>query len=403
MAGTLKSVFNDIGQDVSFNRGLVRRIISYVNGFVTKNDDSINFFGDALIGVYPIRYTNDDKITWFDEVLQIDELALKADVYSLDTIDTNFRVSSDLVNLSIIWCLYRFEESEVSSREKEQVQVALLSMLHYKFLSSLMSHYFRYPADKSVAMMTYASLSKKFSLKVQGSWGALVKDRSGSILAKTGIHYDTYRKFGPDEAVVYMINDIQSRIREVFKAVVEVFHQVREQDAKITTISASVDIDGESIVKDKRNGYTRFRQYLHRIVADRDTFIKQELVDIVAKAIHTMPPDQLISSLEYMSENASDSKDKVIGPLLDKTIIHAFHYLQQNRVDITNLPLVLVKMRAIYMSSRSVQDDLLEIRELAGEIAEDAVTSRNASVKASVRTGILLYLVLRSLTMKHYD
>ena len=36
MAGTLKTVFNDIGQDVVFNRGLVRRIIGYVNGFVTK-------------------------------------------------------------------------------------------------------------------------------------------------------------------------------------------------------------------------------------------------------------------------------------------------------------------------------------------------------------------------------
>ena len=79
------------------------------------------------------------------------------------------------------------------------------------------------------------------------------------------------------------------------------------------------------------------------------------------------------------------------------------HYLQQNKVDITNLPLVLVKMRAIYMSSRSIQDDLVEVRELASEITEDAVTSRNASVKASVRTGLLLYLVLRSLTMKHYD
>ena len=94
MAATLKTVFNDIGQDVVFNRGLVRRIISYVNGFVTKTDDSINFFGDALIGVYPIRYTNDDKIMWFDEVLQLDEVALKADVYSLESIDTSFKVSS---------------------------------------------------------------------------------------------------------------------------------------------------------------------------------------------------------------------------------------------------------------------------------------------------------------------
>mgnify|MGYP007000251554 len=88
----------------------------------------------------------------------------------------------------------------------------------------------------------------------------------------------------------------------------------------------------------------------------------------------------LVNSLKYMSDNVSDSKDKVITPLLDKTIVHAFHYLQQNKVDITNLPLVLVKMRAIYMSSRSIQDDLVEVRELASEITEDAVTSRNASV-----------------------
>lgn len=405
MQRTLKGVFNEVGASVKFDRNLAKRIRKYVNSFVTKTADSINFFGDALIGVYPVKYTTEDRNMWFDEILDIDEFTLRSEVYSLPTIDPIQRkVASDLVNNSFIWCLHRFNSStELSDTDKERVMVDILAMMHYKFLSSLMSHYFKYPADKSVALATYATLSKKFLLKVHGSWSALVKFRAEDIISKDGIHANTIINYDDDEKIGYMIGDIQSRIREVVKAIMDVFYQVRESDGRISASSSLIDIEGESVVKDKRNDYIRFRKYINSVVSDERGFIKEELVGLIGKTIHTLPTKHLEEVLEYCSNNYKARGETYIEDLLDKTVIHAFEYLQRNKIKLNDLSSVLVNLRAIYMSSRSNEPSLVEIRTLADKLVDVSVSSRNAPVKASVRTGLLLYVVLRTLAMKHYN
>jgi len=403
MKETIKSVFADIGKDIKFDKRLLKEISKYVNGFITKNEDSIHFFGDTLIGVYPVKFVKEDRDSWFDDVLELDDLTLKRDLHSLPSIDPKFVVSSDVTNLTYIWLVHGIYNSKhLSVKEKEYGMRDVISMMHFKFISSLMSHYFKYPADKSVAMATYASLSRKFSLKVHGSWAALVRARTVDILSTGSIHFNTFTKMTDDDAVLYMVTDIQSRIREVIKKMMEVFYAVRDTEARIVATSGVINIEGESIVKDRSNDYIRFRKNTHSIITDRKSWIKSELLDVITTAIHTLPEKHLLEALEYMSDNYKVRGDKVIDELLDRTIVHSFGWINSNKIEITDIGLILSKLKTTYMSSRSIEPDLVAIRDLADEIVKHSVSSKNTAVHASVRTGLLLYVVLRTLGMKYY-
>ena len=54
------------------------------------------------------------------------------------------------------------------------------------------------------------------------------------------------------------------------------------------------------------------------------------------------------------------------------------------------------------MSSRSVDTDLLQMRDKARLVVKNATKSKNESLPASIRTGVLLYITLRAFTMQHY-
>ena len=63
---------------------------------------------------------------------------------------------------------------------------------------------------------------------------------------------------------------------------------------------------------------------------------------------------------------------------------------------------MLSRLRGVYMSSRSTDPILIDLRERTEKIVEIATNNKNPSNLASTRTGVLLYIVLRTFTMKHY-
>jgi hypothetical protein len=64
---------------------------------------------------------------------------------------------------------------------------------------------------------------------------------------------------------------------------------------------------------------------------------------------------------------------------------------------------MLIRLKGAYTSSRSTDPDLLELRDLVEKVIRPAVNSRTEAVVASVRTGVLLYLVSRAYTMQYYS
>jgi hypothetical protein len=55
------------------------------------------------------------------------------------------------------------------------------------------------------------------------------------------------------------------------------------------------------------------------------------------------------------------------------------------------------------MSSKSSDVNLLRIRDISQNIVKRATTTKNENMVSSLKTGLLLYIVLRALTMNHYS
>lgn len=407
MATSIKGVFEEVASHVSIDAKLLKRIHDYERAFVNRDEDHIAFFGGNLTGVHTMRFRPTDREKWFNDVVDIDEVQLIDGLASLDTIEADWKRASDAMNHTCIWLIYAILNSpHLTPAQKEKGTVDVMLVLQYKFLGSLMAHFFPYPADEATMLAVYAQLSRKYALKAAGSWSALLQKRAEDMFDPRSIHRKTYQTLGPDKAVIYMISDVQGRLREIIKSIWAVFAVVRKEGLKIGTEKAILDTDEGAVLKDRSRQFSTYIRYAHDVIADRPSWIRAELVKIVSDAMHTMPPQGLVSTLEWMSINHRVRGGEEIAELIDQTLLHSFELIQQDRDLLgkrAGLMPLLTKLRALYMASRMSDPNLLKTKELAEKVVSKAISSKNASVIASVRTGVQLYIVLRTLTMHHYQ
>lgn len=406
MYRSISEVFQGECGRLAIDANLIKRLRLYESAFVTKNSDHIEFFGGKLLGVNPVKFLPSDRMRWFEEIILADEVHLEQELRALPTVNEDWIVSSDTMNLSCAWLTHAIYVSPKLTPElKHQGMISVMLVLQYKFLTSRLHQHFRYPADRAVAEATYAALSEKFLIKRYESWAALFRGRAEDIIAKDSPHYETIVKMKDDDGVIYLLNDVQGRIRDMLKNIYDVFLRVHNSGQRINSASSVSEHDGEKILKDRTATLTAYTRYLNEIVTDKHSFIRPELVSVIEKLVHTAPPKIFNETLNWISDQYRKNGAGVIEQVLNETLIHSFAYLDEHRQYIRgnpHLPDLLTHLKGIYGSSRSTDPTLMQLRERAEKVVTMATGNKNASVVASVRTALLLYLVARTLTMSHY-
>lgn len=404
---TVKSVFDEECSGLEIGPKLVKALVMFEQNFVNKNDEHIAFFGGNLFGVNVVRFTNTERDRWFDEILQADETYLRERTLALPDIREDWIVSSDTMNLSCIWLAHAIKVSpKLSPKDKHEGMVAVMLILQYKFFTSRYYRHFQFPAQKAIAEALHASLSGKFLIKKFGNWRALFLYRAEEIVGPQSIHFRTLEKMDDDGDVIRMLNDIQGRIRDMLKNMYGEYLRIRDSGSRIITSSLILEHDGESILKDKKKSVSEYHRYITNIITDKNSFIRDELVDVIASMINTMPVASFRETLSWMSDNYRQNGAEIIETVISETIVHSIDYLSTHRGSIRNksdLPAMLITLKGGYMSSRSTDPALYDLRQLTEDIVRMATHSKNISVISAVRTGVLLYIVLRSYTMRHYS
>ncbi len=406
MAKQIKELFDKNLDHIKIDRSFIKDLKELRVEFMNRNEDHLEFFTSNLIGVNPIKYKSSDRDNWFDEIIEIDEADLKPGLKDIKTIDPSWVRANDLINLSSIYILHRIYNSDLSPKDKEKGMMEVCLLLQYKFLSSLLWNFFRYRADKEVAIATYEALSRKFDIKQQGSWQGLLEHRSKNIIDRHGIHYKTYSTMNDDQGVINMITDIQDRLRNIVKKQKDVFDRVREQNLRISSTKTVVEFDGEKEILDRTRDHTAYTRYLKDIIADKPTFIREELIDIITDALHTVNKQYLLQALEYCSDNYGKHGDKNVEKLIDESLLHVYRYLSDNdgiMQSSSDIGGLVIKLKNLYLASRMSDDQLLKMRDLSNKIIKRSVSSRNKAALASVRTGLQLYIVLRAFAKKYYQ
>jgi hypothetical protein len=411
--------FERVAKDVKIDKALLARIHHYERAFLNRNDDHIQFFGGNLMGVHPIRFRSIDRDDWFTDVLQIDELELHDALDNLPAVNSQWVGgvrASDTMNISCMWLVHEINKSpHLSVQEKKEGMVDTLLVLQYKFLSSLMAHYYPYPADKATMEATYANMSRRYALKVAGSWNVMLRQRAEEIISPSGIHKATYTKFNNDKDIGNMIQDIQGRLRKIVQSMTDLFYQTRATGGRIGMEKAIKEIDGEKILQDKTRHYSTYKRYIHTVMDDPRSFIRQELVDLIADIHSTLDPRRLVEALEWCSINHREKMPRwepkvaeggYVEAFVDEVLLYVFSLVTNKQANITKgsgIGPLLAQLRTLYMASRMSDPSLLKAKEMADNIVDASIHSRNVSVAAATRTGLELYIVLRTLAMQLYS
>lgn len=407
MGISIKSIFDNKCSKLKIDRKFIKRLHSLRTHFINRNEDHLSFFSSGLLGVNPIRYKPSDRDVWYDEIMEIEPKEIRSGLKDVDYLDPDWVRANDIVNLSSVWLLNAIHNSKtLSNKEKEKGLTDVILLLQYKFISSIMFHYFKYPTNKPTAVAAYEALSMKFEIKQYGTWQALLEHRARTILDKNSIHYNAYTKMNNDGEVVNMISDVQQRIRENVKKYWVIFDKIHNQNLKIGHSTVFVELDGKKELLDRTRDHSDYIRYLKDVVGDKSTFIRTELLDIIVEAVHTMRREHLIQALEYCSKNYGKGGDKKIESLVDESLLHTYQYLSDNIGILStpsDLPTIMYKLKNLYTASKMSDQTLISMRDMASDIVGKSVRSRNKAALSSVSTGLQLYIVIRAFAKKHYE
>jgi hypothetical protein len=407
MATTIKEIFQAECPNLKATPAFVKELMLYERQWINGREENIVYFGGVLMGTPKIVFTDADMAKWFDEVLKVDEVLLRKAIHASPNINPDFNVSSDVFNHSCFYLLHLIVNSNaLSNVNKKNGAYAVLRVMHYRFITSLMFNYFPHEPKRETMEATYALMDNKFSLKQQGSWSKLIDSRAESILDPAGKRWPSIKQYNDDIEIVKSLNDIQGRIREVVKKIYKVFIDVHNNASKIHVRSSTINIDGEVHVRDLVRSASRISRYAHDVMADKRTFIRDELVDVIMSVSANMNERMLRESLEYMVDNYGERGDKRISILITDVMLHAFTFMNNNRDlerNANRFAIIIVKLKALYTSSKNNTSILMDLRNNSGAIVRRAIRTTNESRISTLRTGIMLYIVLRALAIDHYS
>ena len=404
MPENIKSIFDRHGSSVKFDRKLLKDLRDYGNAFVNASEDNIHFFGGNSIGVYPVKFKPSDRHEFLIDILGLEESEVRSEVKALPTVNEDWVRGTDVMNLSCLWLAHRFKSSTLSAKEKYDGMYQSILILNFKLITSLMTHFFPHPVNPELSQMIYDQLSLKYTLKKEGSWMGLMIERTEDIINEKGIHADTLSKFNDDGDIQYMITDVQGRLRSIIKNLWEVLADIREKDLKRHKQSYFSDLEGEMVIRDMSKKYSSYRLYIEGVTnSPISEFIKPELITVIASMIPTMPKPLLAEGLVAFHEQHT-KKNKITIEWLDLIVVHCFEQVigdPKISKKLHNIPELLVYMKSLYMASKS-KGDVEKMRLMGEKFIKKHVKQNNPSQIASIRTGMMLYVIVRMLSKDHY-
>ena len=406
MTSLIKESFDLLMHKTIYNKKLSEKVDKFKIDFINQNHDSIEFFGGKLIGNKVVRFPN-RLLNDYYEMFDISEKAVDECIEKISSIDKSRIVTSDSFNILSMYNAHRFLTSD-SLKDKDRMESALnvLMILNYRYLTGIMNRFFQYPIDQQMAQALYANLSYKFIIKKEKNWNGVMEYRARSMIGEGSLHDDTITQFTDDESILKAIADSQGRIKDMMKNIYKEFIQVHRSGQRIYLNSDTMmDEEGMEVLRDRTSSVDAYIDYMVDIIKDTNTFIKNELVEIVMNLMDNVNVDQFVELLEWTTKQSFNENEKDIEDLVRTNLIFSFDYINENQSILhhtKDLGAFLSTLRGAYMSSRSTDPNLFKLRELGDSLVKKAMHTTNNAVLVALRTSLLLYINLRTYTKSHY-
>lgn len=402
---TAKEVLDELFKDVAFDKNFYKKI-NYLNiQFLLKGENK-TFFGSQLIGCYIVKYTTSDKSDFFEFLFDMDYEYVDDHIKKIETIYKEFKIARDSVNLVSFYIAHRFLSNKLLSK-KDSFEYAkeILNYFNYRTLVTLTSNYFIYPISEEEALSIFERLSNKYIIKKVKNWKEYCDYRSEEYLKSK--FYDLLLKMNDDDALPNAINDLYSRTKDTIKNIYSEFMDMYEKDeALVKRKNVINDIEGQEVISDIFNHNENAINNILSSLNDRNTFIKNDLVDVTCEIIKNLSFKHLYECLNivfnYTHKNHKNYEEVTL--LIKRIIVYVFSYLQRNEVFLTNknnilkiLDLVignLLYARSTDKEIDNIKNDIINIIKLSYKEENKKISNKSLN---NLKNGFFIYIVLKSL------
>ena len=401
---TIKEVFDHHLRDMVFDNQFVKQVKNFQHYFLTKNDDHLHFFAEPLVGVYNIKWTTKETDMWWSDICRVDEDEVTDDYLAVPDVNPKFEISGKAINVLFLYLIHRVETSSlIKEKDKIDCKLALMSILQYKFLTSIHSNNFRLVlADKSIALETYNQLDNKFDLKRAKSWKILLEERGSILIDERGVYGRIIQRFDENKRIIDMVNDVKGRLNKSMVAIMRVFYDVKEKGDRIHHTSSTLMLE-DLVVKDLSRQQSSYIRYIQRIASNPETFIKKELRDVIVSSMKAIDEDFFDQVLVFFSQNFDNTKFKYLHTVVDDVINYTFEFMREENLSTRDSFVIATRIRQNFMSGRANDGKVMEARKLVDKMIHTYNPKTKRMVITSERVSLMMYIVLRALFMHHYQ
>lgn len=402
----IKEEFEIVFSKTHFDTALINNLHKFQIAFINKNNEHMEFFGGKLMGVHVVKFIPKDVTNLF-EILGIQSKELEEAIKRIPTIDKSRFVTSDPFNLACIYVAHMFlSNTKLDEKNRQRGAFLIMLILNYRFMTGIMNRFFQYPIDKEMAQALYANLSYKFLIKRLRNWEEVLEYRALSIVGPNELHHKTLLNFNDDNEVLKVIADSQGRIKDMMKNIYREFIKTYQNGERIyLNNDTATNDEGVEVLRDRTAGLGTYQRYIMDVLTDSNSFIRNELVNVLVDLMDQVNPSQLVKTLQWMSDQILTDNGPDIEGFVMGNLVFSFDYVTSNQSILhhtKDLGLFLSTLRGAYMSSRSKDDILLTLRERGEWIVGNALNTTNKTTLAMMRTAIMLYVNLRAYTKAHY-
>jgi len=391
----LRKAFDDAFKNVQFDKRLATRIRLYVSG-VFGREGNVEWFGSNLLGVHTIRFFDSDRNKLFDQVLEVDEDYLQATIDQTKTINGEWAVAGDTFNLAVTYLVHRLIP-KFSDKDLYNAAVDIVKLLQFKFYSSIYYHFFPKPVDMPAAEAAYSQLSLKFDIRRMGNWGQHVTERAEYFVSRESPHYNEVKAFNTPDLLIRFITDLNTRTKQTVKDYYAVLDRVRRENSRVVSQSSKIDLDGETIIRDKVTALNTAKQTLFDASWDINNFYKDELARVALEMVPKASPVAMKTVLLYIASQPLGPKRNEVEQIMADALAHAFDLIVSNRINFKDVAFLLNRMRALYQSSKTTNEYVLSLRERIEKLVKKQTHLTNGAALAAVRNALLLYFLIRAI------
>ena len=431
----------DSNLPITITEANFKLIRSFCLGFETRDKHPFAL-NTAYLGIHKIQFTQVDRNTLFNiyygsgsesTIKSLTKLTTTSKFRSftrnsemsemavlfrqVDEIDETRKTQSDVFNIFSVYLLYKVHNSSLPKNIKIDYIRYLLKILQYRFFTSLVGQRFKYGANEDVMRSTVNGLSNKFAIIQHGTWKKLIEARADEFYNNNSPHYKTITTGHDDKAILYLITDLQTRLRNQINIITSKYYTDKDNADTIKSYSLSgTDLDGEKVLLDQKNVYETMTIGLTKELYVLNDLIDNELVSLVCKLYSNITPDtfKLVLrklSIKIVEQSKSKTPDKGIDEIKQSgdlkiyigmrvyiryLIQDTYRFCIQSKVPINNKLAILKAIKDAYGSSRIADNSILSIKESTAIIVDSCGVSRRAATLTSLKLAVITYFMIKS-------